>query len=89
MFAAPELRKIWVVGVVVGKPGMQDGTRICCTHIVDANGRVIKTRSGSSYRLGRIGDGYRKWLTDHGLAYDPRNPIKIHAQKSAAPTEQP
>jgi hypothetical protein len=64
-FLAPEVAPVRLEGGVTGHPRKSEGKR------------VVTTRSGTKYRLGRIQRGYRRWLTKKGLAYNPRQPIKV------------
>jgi hypothetical protein len=76
-FLAPEVAPVRLEGVVTGHPRKSDGKRVVTTRIVESEGRIVTTRSGTKYRLGRIQRGYRRWLTKKGLAYNPRQPIKV------------
>ncbi len=78
-YAAPELKRVWLHGVCTGHPHKPDGERVRTSNIKSADGRTVTTESGTVYRLGRVDPGYRKWLREKGLAYDPRAPVKVKA----------
>ena len=75
-FKAPETLRRILVGFCYGHPEKPDGTRIQTSAIVEANGRLITTRS-RVYRLGRIDPKYRKFLRDTAYPFDPKHPIRI------------
>ena len=77
-YVAPELRVIRLVGYVYGHPSRPDGHKIQTTRIVDAQGRIITTRSGTQYRLGRISPAYRRWLRKADIPYNAKCPIVVH-----------
>ena len=56
--------------------GSLKGRHIVTSYIVDVEGREVKTKSGSTYRLGKIDPNYRKWLKTDRPNWDWRNPIK-------------
>lgn len=55
----------------------KEGEQIRTSRLVSSEGRVVTTKSGSRYKLGRVCPRYRKWLTDQGLEYDRRQPVKL------------
>jgi hypothetical protein len=79
-FMAPEHNPNCLEGLVEGHPRKEDGKRVLTTPIVESEGRIVTTRSGTKYRLGRVSRKYRRWLTKEGLAYNPRQPIKIREE---------
>jgi hypothetical protein len=84
-YFAPERQRIHVVGNLRqdygenshydGRPFRQ-GDGIRTSAVVKTEGRKIFTVSGSCYQLGKIDPGYRKFLREQGIEYDPRNPVK-------------
>lgn len=80
-YAPPEARGLAIQGKVYGREGWEEGGQICTSNVVSVDGRTVKTRSGSTYRLGRIAPAFREWLRKQGREYDPRNPIKDRAVK--------
>lgn len=50
--------------------------RVITSPIVKVNGRECTTQSGSVYILGEVAEDYITWMKDHGITYDPANPIK-------------
>jgi len=43
---------------------------------VEIKGRIVKTESGSVYRLGRISSEYREFLREHVPDWDWRKPVR-------------
>lgn len=76
-YLAPEVAGVAIQGRAFGMPDHKEGGGIRTSRIVTVEGRVVTTRSGSKYRLGRISPEFRKWLREQGREYDPRNPIKV------------
>jgi len=54
----------------------QDPRAVRTSHIVEVNGREVKTYSGSIYILEDISSEYLQFLEDTGETYDPENPIR-------------
>jgi hypothetical protein len=50
-FTPPERRKRYLHGLVYNHPVFKDGDHITTSRIVEANGKVVKTYSGSKYLL--------------------------------------
>ena len=74
---APELKLKFVVGI------LPDGQKVRTSAIHEANGRLIRTESGSLYELiGPPNAGYMQWLDSNGRAYDPECPIKVTSRKT-------
>ncbi|MBU2249069.1 MAG: hypothetical protein KKD77_20145 [Gammaproteobacteria bacterium] len=74
-YSAPELMRKVIAGNVYGHDEFTDGTPIYTSSIVEAEGRNVNTYSGSKYQLGKIANGYRKWLKENRPNWDWRNPI--------------
>jgi hypothetical protein len=64
-----------ISGVVNGHPHHADGRKLRVGPIVYVKGRLIRTTSGTLYRLGRIDPRYRMWLRDQHLDYNPKQPL--------------
>jgi hypothetical protein len=60
-----------------GSPRHPDGKGIITSGIESVEGRVVKTRTGSVYELGKIDPDYRAYLKEHHPDWDWRNPIRI------------
>lgn len=67
-YDAPEVRRL--------SGTLENGKQITTSPIVDANGRSVRTRSGSLYLLGDISTDYLKWMQENNIAYDHEQPIK-------------
>lgn len=76
-YTPPEARGIHLSGIVTGHPKWADAHRVTTSRVVEVNGRIVTTRSGSIYRLGEVSENYLKWLTEHGYKHDPENPIRV------------
>ena len=74
LYTAPELRTVSLKGEVYGHPHKPDGKTVRTSSIQSTSGRRVLTRN-TAYRLGRISPGYRKWLKEEGIPYNPQNPI--------------
>ena len=72
-FQPPELRGIRLHGMRVGDP---DQRPVLTSYVDNIEGRRITTQSGSVYVLGAPKPEYLQWMTEHGIVYDPENPIK-------------
>jgi len=55
------------------KPGMYFTT----SRIVESDGRLVQTKSGSVYRLGEPDPEWLAWMADNGIDFDPSQPITI------------
>ena len=69
-------------GEVYGDPDRPDGRRVTTTHIVAADGRNVRTASGSTYVLGEPSEGYREWLRVNRPDWDPLRPIAVIVEGS-------
>ena len=76
-YTAPECAQPYLKGNVEGHPNFEDGKHISTSPIVDAEGRVVTTRSGSTYKLGKIAPKYRKWLKENRPEWDWKIPITV------------
>jgi hypothetical protein len=76
-YMAPEVAVRVLEGRVYGHPRKPDGRMIVTSDLVSAEGRVVKTHSGSVYLLGAIDPKYLAWMRENGFEYDPENPIKM------------
>lgn len=76
-YTAPEMASKVLVGKVYGHPRKADGKVVRTSGIVAAQGREVKTSSGTTYRLGAIDPKYRQWMRDNGIEYNPKQPIKV------------
>jgi hypothetical protein len=48
------------------------------SRVVKVEGRVVTTKSGSTYHLGKVSDDFLAYLKKEGReAPDPENPIKV------------
>lgn len=77
-YLAPEVPRIVLVGRVYGHPEFHDGMRIETTPIASVNGREITTETGRIYHLdGDPEQAFVKWMSEHGVSYDPERPIAV------------
>ncbi len=71
LFLAPEINPVCLVGYRDDDP-----RPVITSPIVEVNGRIIKTLSGSTYFLGEPAPEYLEYLESIGYPYDSENPIK-------------
>jgi hypothetical protein len=76
-YIAPEHRTSRVQGVVQDHPCFPRDAKIVSSPIDQVEGRIVTTRSGTRYQLGRIDPQYRAYLKRNGYPYDPHNPVAI------------
>lgn len=73
----PELCPPQLAGEVHGREGIEDGKRIRTSSLVEANGRTVKTATGSTYILGCPSPDYVEWMKKNDIKFDPENPIRM------------
>lgn len=76
-YLPPEVKNLSVQGEVYGHPKFEDGTHITTSRIIDTRGKLVKTLSGTRYRL--VGDphpDYAAWCQEQGIDLDPEAPFK-------------
>jgi hypothetical protein len=76
-YLAPELREKRLQGQVYGHPHKENGSRVTTSSIVAVSGRKVTTRTGTTYHLGKIAKGYRKWLRKNRPNWNWRKPITM------------
>jgi len=76
-YESPELQRKVLAGRVYNNPHFKDGEKIYTSRPLVAKGRIIKTLSGSVYRLGEPDPEYLEWMKENYPNFDPENPIKI------------
>lgn len=82
-YMAPELCGIVLVGKVQRHPKKPDGSRVITSAVLHAEGRTVRTQSGTVYRLGEPSAKYRAWLAEHRPNWDPENPIIVVSARKA------
>lgn len=82
-YTAPELIAPFLVGEVYNHPRFEPGKNISTSPIVAVDGLLVRTYSGSVYRLGTVAPSYLEWLTEHYPNWDPENPIKMRKKLSS------
>jgi len=70
-YLAPECNPVCLVGFRDDDP-----RQVLTSPIVEVNGKIIKTYSGSTYCLGEPNPEYIAYLESIGYDYDEENPIK-------------
>ena len=78
-YTAPELIGVCLQGLAENHPRLGNSF-IRTTEIVEVEGRYVKTRSGTVYKLGNIDQKYRRLLKQIRPDWDYKKPIKILAQ---------
>lgn len=76
-YDAPERRGIMLSGTVTGHPRKPDGSVVDTSRIEKVDGRIVTTKSGSVYRLGRPDRKWLAWLTKSGRPYNAKQPIRV------------
>lgn len=78
-YVAPEFRTKCIAGRIYGHPFIEDGTdvKVSLSGLAKSKGRVITTKMGEVYELGKPEPGYRQWLQRENVPYDDANPIKL------------
>lgn len=64
-----------VEGLVYDHPAHTDGSVITTSKVVLAEGRLIKTLSGSTYQLGEPNHDYEQFRVDSKRPIDPAAPL--------------
>ena len=77
-YTAPEL-----CAPYLGGTSDKRGKCITTSYIDAVNGRLVRTKSGSVYRLGRVHPKYRAWLREQGWAYNAKQPIILRGKRAA------
>ncbi len=79
-YVAPEINPVGISGVVPpgADPRRPEGSPITTSMVVAIEGRVVTTKSGTRYILGKIQSAFRRWMRKQGIAFDWRHPIKVH-----------
>lgn len=54
----------------------EDKKEVLTSNIVEVNGRIVTTKSGSSYILHNISVDYLQWLKDNHFEYHEDEPLK-------------
>lgn len=77
-YAPPEHRQISLQGEVFGHPRFEDGKRITTSFVVEVNGPLVTTMSGTVYTLTYPNADYIKWCGENGCHIPtPEEPIKL------------
>lgn len=74
---APECMPNVLCGNVYGHSRFEDGSHVETSTIMEVRGRIVKTYSGSEYRLvGTPKKEFRAWLREKGIPYNGKNPLR-------------
>lgn len=76
-YTAPEAIVKQLSGYVYGHSKFLDGQHVVTSKIIDVNGRVVKTTSGSFYVLEEPHPSYLKFLDKNNIKYSPDIPISL------------
>ena len=79
-YLPPEMMYPTISGMIYEdkKGRWEDGHNITTSSIIDTNGRIIITKSGSQYLLGKPNKDYVKWCNDNNHSSplnNPNNPV--------------
>ncbi|MFA5049220.1 MAG: hypothetical protein WC516_09415 [Patescibacteria group bacterium] len=78
-YTTPELIGVCLQGLAENHPRLGDAF-VCTSEITEVEGRYVKTRSGTIYKLGNIEPKYRRLLKQIRPDWDYKKPIKILTQ---------
>jgi hypothetical protein len=78
-YTPPEFIGVCLQGHVENHPRLGCAF-VCTSEITEVEGRYVKTRSGTVYKLGNIEPKYRKLLKQIRPDWDYKKPIKILTQ---------
>jgi len=76
-YSAPEQRGKTVIGRVYGDDRFDDGELVRLGRLAKSEGRIITTRKGDVFELGKPEAGYLEWLKSQGVPFDDANPVKL------------
>lgn len=88
-YTAPEAVCYMLVGEIQDHPNYygrgpttwDTPKKVQTSYITGAKGRIVTTRSGTKYILGRINPAYRKWLRKSKPKWDWRNPFGTNQEE--------
>ena len=75
-YASPEQLELCLVGY-----RDEQEKRVITSPIVFSDGRTVKTRSGSIYKLAEPDENYLEYLRQSGIEYDPEQPVKSRSHQ--------
>lgn len=74
---APEICPRLLQGKVYGDSEHSDGTHLVTAEVRNVKGCIATTSDGLVYRLGEVDKGYRDFMRDNNIDFDPENPIRM------------
>ena len=74
-YCPPECNYNCLSGFPHGHPTKDQQRKVITSGLAKVEGRMVTTKSGTVYQLGRINPKYRAWLKEKGIAYNPAQPI--------------
>jgi len=89
-YRPPETQGIHVAGEIHGdaKKRWEDGHPMVTTRVVKIAGRIITTRSGSRYKLGKPKQDYVDWCKENGIE-PPTEDEPIRMKTSEKEVDEP
>ena len=75
-YTAPEGLWVALSGKVYAHPRHINGKQVCTSTLVESKGREVET-TNTHYVLGKMDEGYEKWLESEGIDIDFLNPVKL------------
>ena len=75
-YTSPEGLWVALSGKVYAHPRHINGKQVCTSILVESKGREVET-TNTHYVLGKMDEGYEKWLESEGIDIDFLNPVKI------------
>jgi hypothetical protein len=76
-YTPPEFVKISLHGTADDHPKLGKNADITTSSVVSSEGRLVKTTSGHTYRLGKPSQSYLAWLKVNNIKLDEDQPVKI------------
>jgi len=76
-YTPPEFAKPSLHGTVKNHPKLGKNVKLTTSTVIDAKGRLVRTYSGHTYKLGKPDHNYLMWLKMSGIKLDEKQPIKI------------
>lgn len=80
-YLAPELRSIFLHGIVDDHPRLGKNIKMTSSRIVTAEGLTITTKSGSVYELGNVDPKYLEYLKENNIEFNPEQPITFKEKR--------
>lgn len=81
-YMPPESGALVLRGTVYNHPKRNNGSPVVTSYVVESEGRVVTTKSGTRYHLGRMSRSYSVWCRKHGIKIDRKHPVIARKPKA-------